>query len=159
MFVSARQMSLLLVTLASAVGCEKAPPQQYQPTMDMRQMMNWVLDPAADVLWGSAGAIITKEGEQDLSPTTEEGWHYVRNTAALVAEVGNLLKMPGYARTTEPDGPADPAWLGFSQALTDVGGVARAAAEAQDADALFDAGAALYQVCLGCHQHYAIDVE
>ena len=48
--------------------------------------MLWILDPAADVIWDSAGAIITAEGETDLSPTTDEGWEHVRNSAAVLTE-------------------------------------------------------------------------
>jgi hypothetical protein len=118
-----------------------------EPPFDVKQTMNWVLDPAADVIWASAGSIITAEGEQDLAPTTEEGWNGVRHSAAVVAEVGGLLRLPGRARDQGE-------WLEISNGLTAAGLLALQAAQAQDKEALFDAGARLYSVCVSCHQHY-----
>ena len=42
----------------------------------------------------------------------------------------------------------------YSQALVAAGITARDAAIAQDADALFEAGARLYNVCRACHNRY-----
>jgi len=50
----------------------------------MKQVMNWVLEPNADVVWMSAGSIITEEGEEDLSPETDEQWQAVLNAAVLL---------------------------------------------------------------------------
>ena len=110
--------------------------------------MEWILDPAADLIWDSAGFIITAEGEQDLQPTTEEGWQEVVRNAAVLAEAGNLLMLPG--RNAGDD------WLEYSRGLTDAAILALRAAEAKDSDALFDAGGRIYQVCLACHGQYLI---
>ena len=58
-----------IVALLSLTGC--AEPQEqvevsYQPTGTVHNFMMWHLEPAADVLWDSAGFILTAEGEQDL---------------------------------------------------------------------------------------------
>jgi uncharacterized protein YceK len=147
--------------LVSSSGCgavsSSTPPDPqnsapaYRPVVDVKQTMEWILDPAADVIWDSAGWIITAEGETDLAPTTEEGWKQVRNGAAVVAETGNLLMMPGRA--------AGPDWIAYAQGLTAAGEVAMAAAEARDAEALFDAGGQLYQVCRACHDRYLLPLE
>jgi hypothetical protein len=108
--------------------------------------MAWILDPAADLIWDSAGTIITAEGEQDLSPTTDEGWNKVLHAAATLTEAGNLLMMPG--RSAGDD------WVEYSKGLTRAGMEAMAAAQAQDADALFHAGGNIYQVCKACHNQY-----
>ena len=149
------------IAIAFLSGCgsganstPSSPPDSgpvYRPVTDVKQTMEWILDPAVDVIWDSAGAIITAEGETDLAPTTDEGWEQVRNSAAVVAETGNLLMIPG--RT------AGPNWVGYAQALTVAGKAAMAAAEAHDADALFDAGGQLYQVCLACHAQYLVPLE
>jgi hypothetical protein len=128
-----------------------AAPPPYRLVTDARQTMEWILDPAADVIWDSAGFIITAEGETDLAPTTDEGWEQVRQSAALVAEAGNLLMLPGRA--------AGPEWVAYAEGLTGAGVLAMAAAEAHDAEALFEAGATLYQVCRGCHEVYMAPVE
>ena len=127
-------------------GCgSSAPP--YQPVTDVAQLMAWILEPAADVIWDSSGEVHTLEGIESLAPATEDEWNHLRNQAALVAEVGNLLLMPHFAMER-------PQWSAISARLTSVGDEARAAADARDADAVFAAGAQLYQVCVSCHGLY-----
>ena len=121
-----------------------------QPVGDLHDTMTWVLDPAADVIWDSAGWILTAEGTQDLTPTTEEGWDQVRHSAAVLAESGNLLLLPHLAPETDAE-----AWIEFSQGMTRVAQEALAAVDAKDSAALFEIGGHLYNVCLACHQVYA----
>ena len=142
----------ILVGVLLLGGCEnqEAPsPVTYESTASVHDFMYWMLEPAADVIWDSAGFVITEDGEVDLQPTTQEGWDAVRNAATVVAESGNLLSMPGY-RADEED------WVEYSQALIRTGLAAREAAQNKDADALFDAGGAIYNVCRACHNRYVI---
>ena len=134
------------------VSCtrEAADELPVQPVGDLHDTMTWVLDPAADVIWGSAGWIVTAQGEQDLTPATEEGWNQVRHSAAVLAESGNLLLMPHLV----PESDAD-AWIEFSRGMTRVAQQALAAVDAKDSAALFETGGHLYNVCLACHQVYA----
>ena len=125
-----------------------------QPVGDLHDTMTWVLDPAADVIWGSAGWVLTAEGTDDLTPTTEEGWDEVRHSAAVLAESGNLLLMPHLV----PEGDEE-AWIEFSRGMTRVAQEALAAVDARDSAALFETGGHLYNVCLACHQVYARDEE
>ena len=145
--------ALLLVVL---VACERetATTLPTQPVGDMQETMTWVIDPAADVIWGSAGFVLTEDGEQDLAPATEDAWAKVRHSAAVVAESGNLLLMPHLLPSGEESLPAD-AWIEFSHAMTRFGQEAMAAVDAKDADALFEVGGKLYNVCRACHQVYA----
>ncbi|GIT39504.1 MAG: hypothetical protein Ct9H300mP8_07000 [Gammaproteobacteria bacterium] len=112
--------------------------------------MHYVLEPAADTIWDSAGTIATLEGVEDLAPTTEEGWFRVQHAAAVVSESGNLLLMPG--RTMDGDD-----WREISHGLVSTGESLMTAAEQQDADAVFDLGGQLYNVCVACHQRYWIE--
>lgn len=135
-----------------AVACSDPPgtapaATPYRASLGTADFMNWVLDPAADVIWGSAGTITTLDGEEDLAPTTEAEWDAVRNAAALIAESGNLLMLPGRAVD-------DGDWMELSQGLITVGERAIAAAEARDDEQLFDVGGQIYNVCLACHQRY-----
>jgi hypothetical protein len=145
-------VALGLVCVTVLVGCGQPVEQSVIPfkaTASIHEFMVWGLEPAADVIWDNAGYVITSDGEQDLQPTTQEGWDHVRNAATVVAESGNLLMMPGYA--------ADQAdWAEYAQGMVAAGIQAREAAQAQDADALFQAGANLYSVCLACHNRYII---
>ena len=135
----------LLVMLTGCAEPEAAAP--YRAVTDMKQFMNWILDPHADVIWGSAGIVATLEGEQDLRPTTQEGWDAVRNAAATVPEAGNLLMMPGHAQ-------AGADWNEIAQGLTATALRLVEAAENKDADAVFEQGGILYNVCVSCHQLY-----
>lgn len=126
-----------------------APP--FEPVANIHDLMEHVLDPAVDVIWDSAGYIITIEGEQDLSPTTDELWHEVINASMVVTESGNLLMLPG--RSAGAD------WDTYATGLIAAGKLAIDAAEEQDADALFDAGGRIYQVCKACHNQYWVEVD
>ena len=123
-----------------------------QPVGDMKETMDWVLDPAADVIWGFAGTVMTAEGETDLAPKNDGDWAQVKHAAWVLAESGNLLMMPGLA---EPG--AD--WLEYSRGLRTMGNRLIEIAEAQDPDALFEAGGHLYNICLACHQVYARELR
>jgi len=147
-----RALGLMVVALLG--GCDsdsaaKLPETQYRPVLDSKQLMNWILDPSADVIWGSAGAVLTAEGEQDLAPVDEEGWAGVRNAAGVVVESGNLLMMPGRSRGAD--------WDEFARGMMTMGERAMAAAEARDADELFAVGGQLYNVCVACHQQYMLE--
>jgi hypothetical protein len=132
-----------------AQSAQGHPP--YDAATDVHQMMLWIIDPAADVIWDSAGTIITVEGSQELAPTTDKGWAKVLRAAAILTEAGNLLMMPGRAAGEE--------WIAYSRQLVDTGKLAMQAAQARDADALFDAGGDIYQVCRGCHEQYWVKVD
>ena len=142
--------------LAVLVSCERETVTTVatQPVGDLHETMTWVIDPAADVVWGSAGFVLTEDGEQDLAPATEEAWAKVRHSAAVVAESGNLLLMP-HLLPSGGESPALEAWIEFSHAMTRFGQEAMAAVDAKDADALFAVGGQLYNVCRACHQVYA----
>lgn len=144
------RMVVFLSCLVLVSACDNVPETTaipYQSTASIHEFMIWGLEPPADVIWDSAGYIVTESGEEDLQPTTQEGWDHVRNSATLVAESGNLLMLPGY-RADEAD------WVEYAAGLTRAALAARAAAEAKDADALFDAGGQIYNVCRACHNKY-----
>jgi putative intracellular protease/amidase len=144
-----RDVALILGFLVGLCGCsgDSEQPLKTQPSGSVYQMMTHYLEPAADKIWDSAGFVITVDGEVDLQPTTAEGWFAVEHAATVVAEGGNLLMLEGYAA----DG-AD--WVEYSQGLSRAALKARAAAEQQDADALFAAGGEIYSVCKACHNRY-----
>jgi hypothetical protein len=152
--VMKKKLRLLgLVAVCVAIGACAQPEQAkapFTPTMSVNQFMTWFLEPSADLVWDSAGFIVTEEGEVDLQPTTQEGWDNVRNHASIVAEAGNLLMQPGYAADAGD-------WTDYANGLVVAAQSARDAAIAKDADALFEAGGAIYRVCRACHSRYIID--
>ena len=134
-----------LLLCAGCSGGAEAPP--FKPVADNALLMESVIDPAADVIWGSVGTIITAEGEQHIRPQNDEEWMKVRNAALTVAESGNLLMMVPRAK----DGDE---WMRLSQAMIDTATAAMRAAEAKSTDGVFDTGAEIYAVCTNCHVKY-----
>src|SRR5262245_15190402 len=63
----------------------------FHTVADTKQLMAWIIDPSADVVWGAVGTIVTEKGTEHIRPKTDEEWTAVRNSAATVAESGNLL--------------------------------------------------------------------
>ena len=116
---------------------------------EVHDLMAYVLDPAAEAIWDSAGFVITEEGETNLAPTNQEEWDKVKHGAKVISESSYLLSMPERA--------VDQAqWVALSMALKGMGEKAFKAAENEDSEALFEIGAELYQLCVACHQIYWI---
>ena len=129
-----------------------AQEEQVDSGLNMNQLMLWVLDPASAVIWNSTGSMYTEDGEVSLVPQDQEGWDEVRNSAAMVVEVGTSLMMPG--RVLD-DGP----WKAFSIQLREAGLKSIAAAEAKSEERLFMAGNDLYDSCAACHAVYLLVPE
>ena len=86
----------------------------YNTTLDVAQLMTLVLEPASDILWDSGGWVLDAAGYEELYPTTDEGWDYVRAQAAVVVESGNMLALPGRALDND-------AWMIYSEGLSSAG--------------------------------------
>lgn len=123
----------------------------YNTTLDVTQIMNLVLEPASDILWDSGGWVLDASGYEELYPTTDEGWAYVRAQAAVVVESGNMLALPGRAEDND-------AWLIYAEGLSEAGLMAMEAAAEQNEEDFFQAGAQIYSVCTACHQAYNPDI-
>src|SRR5690606_37770578 len=106
-----------------------------------------VVEPAAEMVWDAAGYEITEAGERELFPTSEEGWLAVENGATIVAESANLLMLPGRALD-------DGEWMRLAGDMAGQAMTVKEAAMAKDKAKLFDAGGALYQACVACHDKY-----
>ena len=107
-----------------------------------------VIEPAAEVYWDAVGTIMDEEGIHEIEPQTHEEWEAVVDAAYVLAESGNLLLMEDRAQGRGH-------WIAMSRSMIEVGGRAVDAAVAEDPQAVFDMGAELYFVCVGCHTVYA----
>lgn len=147
----------LTVALAACSGEQQASSEDsataslYNTTLTVQEVMAMVLEPASDILWDSGGWVLDSAGYEELYPTTDDGWDYVRAQAAVVVESGNILALP--ERREDND-----AWVIYSQGLSEAGLRAMSAAAAQDKEEFFQAGAQLYSVCTACHQAYNPDI-
>ncbi len=137
---------VMLTVLASA-GLGGCPGTEDARTSRVKAYMTQVLEPAADGIWDRAGYVITKDGERELWPTTDEGWAEVVAYAETVIEAGTVLAGSDYAKDQ-----AD--WVDISGGLVAAGELVRDTAAARDKDAVFNAGGHLYRVCRSCHMIY-----
>ena len=136
------------------LGCSEPPQPSAQaapashPSLSIKQLMEWVIDPAADVVWESVKTIITEQGTKEIAPRTDEQWDAVRHGAAILAESGNLLLMEGRAS----DGAE---WTKAAHGLTNAAEEALNAIAARNSEALFASGGHIYDACSGCHRQFA----
>lgn len=121
------------------------PP--FQTTVNMHDLMNNVLDPAADEIWESVGTVITAEGTFEKAPSTDDEWAGLKGSAMRLAEAGNLLLLP--ARSG-----GNPDWINYSLAMIEQSNRALKAAEAKDKDAIFTIGGDIYDACTNCHKQF-----
>jgi len=138
-------LASIAVSLSGACSTTQPPP--FKPVADVKELMNDILDPAADDVFGASGWIETKDGVVERGPRNNVEWTAVRNRAMTVAEAGNLLMMVPRAK----DGGQ---WMTFARALVDKGEECVNAANAKSKQRMFDVGGELYQTCLDCHQQY-----
>lgn len=151
----------LILLLGGALAACSAPEETetasvtdtpaFNTTLDVTEIMNLVLEPASDILWDSGGWVLDASGYEELYPTTDEGWAYVRAQAAVVVESGNMLALPGRAEDND-------AWMIYAEGLSEAGILAMEAAASQNEEDFFQAGAQLYSVCTACHQAYNPDI-
>lgn len=111
-----------------------------------------MVDPAADLVWDAVGTVITEEGVDHWEPTTDEDWLAVQLGAMAISEAGNLLMMAPRARDQD-------AWMRLSQGMVEAGREVLAAADARDAEAVFDLGERVYNACDRCHNLYWVGDE
>jgi hypothetical protein len=137
--------------LLALSACSSAPPP-FRPVADLKQLMANIVEPAADGYWDAVGSVVDAGGVTEFQPASAEDWDQVRSYAYTVTESGNLMMMSSRAR----DGGD---WMQLSQALIEVGQKAVRAAEARNAQGVFDTGAELYDACTNCHAKYAVELQ
>lgn len=134
----------------SVAAC--GPPPPIRPVADVKQLMRSVMDPAADAYWEGVGTIVDQSGTTEIKPETTEEWDALVNHAYVVTEAGNMLMIGA-----RPKDGGD--WMKMARALVDVGEKAVRAAEAHNPQAVFDAGAEIYDACTNCHAKYVVEAQ
>jgi hypothetical protein len=149
------------------------PPQPvYTPTATIKDIMDAIVDPSADVVWNAVATVITTNGVEERAPHTDEEWADVRRGVIRLVEATNLLVMPGrhVARSGEkseaPGVELEPeemealvnkdraAWIGRAKTLHDISMELLRAADEKDAKKLFEVGDRLDTACENCHVQY-----
>src|SRR5260221_13515569 len=114
----------------------------------MKQLMEWMNDPAGEVVWDPEKTRVTEQGTKEIAPQTQEEWDAVRNGAATLVESANLLMMEGRARDQGE-------WPAAARRLAATAEQALKAAEAKDAQGALAAGGKTYNTSSACHRRYA----
>ncbi len=153
---SIKHQGLALVGLVGLLGlaaCSKpAPPVAFNTEADVHTLMVHVVDPASDHVWDSSGWVDTAEGTTDRLPKEDAGWKRAADSAAIVAEAGNSLMLPGRARDQGE-------WMTYARQMSLASTKAMKAAEAHNGQGLFDAGGEMYVACNLCHAKYLIQAK
>jgi hypothetical protein len=167
-------VSLLAVSLlVGACGSRtQARQPEYTPTATVKDLMEAIVDPSADVVWESVQTVVSADGINDAAPHTPEEWAGVRLGALRLAEASNLLMVPGrhVARPGEksvaPGVELEPeeietlvnndreTWNKLSHGLHDASLAALQAIEKKDVETLFNVGEQIERACENCHSHY-----
>lgn len=171
-------IALVLVASASlAVAQQKtgkanAELTQGRKLTTIKDLMESIVDPSADVIWGAVGTVMDQEGVHETFPKTPEEWLNVRRAAIRIIEGSNLLMMPGReaappgTKSETPGVELEPPEItalikknrrrfdAFARALQGLGFETVRASEAQDTAALLEVGGRIQEVCEGCHQAF-----
>jgi len=91
----------------------------------------------------------------DLLMSSYGKWQAVENSALAIAEVANLLELPGRKCANGLDVPVRNAdWTKFVQELRDAGMMAYAAAQTKNQDKMTDVAGVMTTACAKCHIRY-----
>src|SRR5262249_48701695 len=138
----------------------------------IKDLMESIIDPSADVLWEAVGTVIDKDGTHESSPKTQEEWLNLRHAAVRIIEGSNLLLMRGReaapigTKSEVPGVELEPAEItalikrkrktfdAFAKALQVLGLDALRATDAKDAASLMEIGGRMEDVCEGCHKTF-----
>ena len=175
---------VLLTSLVLISACQKPaettaaapapapPPPEYVPTATVKDLMQSVVDPNADVVWLAVTTVQSNKGTVETRPKTDEEWTKVRHGAVALMEASNLLMVPGRhvakpgEKSETPGVELEPsemealinkdlaAWRKRAQGLHEAGAAAIQAIDAKDADKLFEVGEQIERACESCHSQY-----
>src|SRR5207237_1246397 len=82
-------------TNKQAPSAQQQPQAEFRPTATIKDIMDSMVDPGADVVWDSVETTVTAKGAEEKQPRTDEEWKDVRNHAIMLLEATNLLLIPG----------------------------------------------------------------
>jgi hypothetical protein len=138
----------------------------------IKDLMESIIDPSADALWGAVGTVVDNEGTHESLPKTQEEWLDLRRAAVRIIEGGNLLMVPGReaapvgTKSEAPGVELEPAQItalikknrksfnAFAKALQDLGLEALRASEAKNPVLVVEIGGRMEDVCESCHKTF-----
>jgi hypothetical protein len=158
---------------APAPAAAATPSSPVNPVGTVKEIMKSIVDPSSAAIWDAVGTESGPKGVVEKAPKTDEEWAKLEGNALTLAEVANLLKMPGrhVAKNEEanlktaPDAPEltpvqieekinkdRAAWDKRADALQQTAVKAIAAAKAHDKDGVLNVGEEIDNACESCHK-------
>ena len=172
--------TLQKITIAGAIALAACGQKQTavdagpHPVATIQEIMQSIVDPAADMLWDSVSTTITLQGTEEKQPRSDEEWIAVRHQSIQLIEAANLLVAPdrlvaAHGKTLEDahvagintpaviekliaDDPA--AFAAYARALQEAALATLNAIDQRDVPALIEAGGYLDHACEQCHLRY-----
>ena len=149
-----------LITFRAELADAQSPAARVPANLG--QLMKGTLYPASNVVFAAqdqnpADVPRAKDPNMatDLLTSSYGKWEAVENSALAIAEVANLLSLPGRKCANGADVPVKNAdWAMFVDVLREAGMTAYAAAKAKDQDKITDAAGVLTEACKKCHDRY-----
>ncbi len=170
---------LVSVAILGAAACtarqaDQAAPgaPEFRTTATIKDIMDSMVDPGADVIWDSVETIVSAKGTEEKMPRTDEEWKNVRNHALMLLEATNLLQIPGRHVAKPGEKADDPkvelapeqiqtlidqdraSWVKFAHGLHDATIESFKAIEKKDVEGLLNSGDGIDKACENCHLKY-----
>jgi hypothetical protein len=138
------------------------PAQAGRAQANLGQLMKGTFYPAANVVFAAQDldpAVVPRAKDPnmatDLLASSYGKWEAVENSALAIAELADLLMVPGRKCANGLEVPVNnPDWAKFVQELRDAGMKAYAAAQTKDQDKMIDVSGAMTTACAHCHNKY-----
>jgi hypothetical protein len=164
-------LTFTLIDLASGHSTRSSSAASELPRASLQEVMDAIVDPAADGLWDAVETTVTADGEHTRTPESDADWADVRRKLILLRESASLLRAAGRpvsheAFAAEADGALNSSQIAarirrdravfdaFATALGVTAQRALQAVEARDTDAMVRIGGDLDGVCEACHLHF-----
>ena len=135
-----RLACLYLIVAGVLFSASPAAAQQAsgaRPASGVLELMKAVIIPASDSVFSVGKG----------APKNDKEWSAVQDGAAKLNAAGQQL-------TQQAPSANGANWIKYSKAMSDAADTAGKAAKAKNADAVLDAGDALYSTCEDCHKQY-----
>jgi hypothetical protein len=124
-------------TPAQTPAAASSPVPTVRPVGTMSELMIKIIYPYSDAMFYIGRA----------QPKNDVEWEDLQGKALALAELGNLLMMPGRARDQD-------RWLRDARLLVEAGAAAYKATKDKNVDAVLALNEQLVDSCTTCHMHY-----
>jgi hypothetical protein len=118
-----------------------------QPVASLKQIMNGIVAPGANAVFNAVSTTVSQKGIEEVFPRNDDEWAALGNSAAGLAEAGNLMMIEGRAVDNGD-------WIAMSRQLIDAGKLALKAVEAKSTEQVLTAGEKVNESCDNCHAKY-----